>query len=140
MNFIAEHLPQILPYLFGAGGIGAFFIERRKNKAVTKGVEADVDSKEINNNSKVIDLYKEALDDLQNRYEKRYNEISEMFEKKYQMMRDEMQQLEASFERKNKLLEDEIKLKNKFISSLKRELRERDNEIKRLKEEAAKCK
>lgn len=138
MNFIQENIGQILGYLFGAGGLSAFLFERRKNTAVTKGVEADADAKEINNGTKVIDLYKEALDDLQNRYEKRYNEISEMFEKKYQLMRDEMQQLEASFERKNKLLEDEIKLKNKFISSLKRELRERDAEIKRLKAQAAK--
>lgn len=134
MNYVLENLPTLLGYLFGAGGVFAFISERKKNKAVASGLEADADSKEIDNSSKVVDLYKEALDDLQNRYEKRYNEVAEMFEKKYQMMREEMQQLEDSFERKNKLLEDEIKLKNKFIASLRREIRERDAKIKLLEE------
>ena len=138
MNFITENLPTILGYLFGGGTLTAYFFERKKNKAIAKGVEADAETKEINNGSKVIDLYKEALDDLQNRYEKKYVETSEMWERKYGMMQDEMHQLETSFQRKNKLLEDENKLKNKFISSLKREIRERDNEIKRLKEAAKK--
>lgn len=132
MNFITENIAIVISSLFGVGGIWGYVFERNKNKAITKGVEADVDAKEINNSTKVLDLYKEALDDLQNRYEKRYNEVAEMFEKKYEMMRSEIQELEASFARKNKLLEDEIKLKNKFIASLRREIRERDAKIKRL--------
>jgi hypothetical protein len=118
MSFILDNLPILLGYLFGAGGFFAFLFERKKNKAVTQGVVADANEKEIDNGGKVVDLYKNALDDLENRYEKKYNEIT------------------ALFDRKIKVLEDEIKLKNKFISSLKRELRERDIEIKKLKEAA----
>jgi hypothetical protein len=103
MNFILDNFTIILGYLFGAGGVSAFFFERRKNKAVTKGVEAEVTTKELNNSGKVVDLYKAALDDLELRYEKKYQEIT------------------ALYERKIKVLESEIKLHKRIISDLKKE-------------------
>lgn len=136
MNYILENIPLLLGYLFGAGGLFAFISERKKNKAVASGLEADADSKEIDNGAKIIIQYKEALEDLPVRYEQKYQEMATLWEKKVQMLLDEIAQLEKSYQRKTKLLEDEIKLKNKFISSLKREIRERDNEIKKLKEAA----
>ncbi|WP_233901246.1 hypothetical protein, partial [Tenacibaculum piscium] len=66
---------------------------------------------------------------------KKYQETSQLWERKFQMMTEEMSQLESSYKRKNNLLEDEIKLKNKFILSLKRELREKDTENKLLKKQ-----
>jgi predicted RNase H-like nuclease (RuvC/YqgF family) len=138
MNFIQEHFITILSTIFGGGTFTAYLFERNKNKAVTKGVEADADSKEIDNSSKIITQYKEALEDLPARYELKYQEMSKLWDKKVTMLLDEIAQLENSYQRKTKLLEDEIKLKNKFISSLKREIRERDNEIKRLREQAGK--
>lgn len=103
MSFIQENIGQILGYLFGAGGISAFIFERKKNKAETKIVEADATEKEIGNSSKVVDLYKQALDDLENRYEKKYQEVT------------------ALYERKIKVLEDEIKILNRRIIELKKE-------------------
>jgi predicted RNase H-like nuclease (RuvC/YqgF family) len=138
MNFILENLALILTTIFGGGSLTAYIFERRKNKAVTKGVEADVDTKEINNSSIIIAQYKEALEDLPARYELKYQEMAKLWEKKVGMLLEEINQLENSYQRKSKLLEDEITLKNKFISSLKREIRERDNEIKRLKAAAVK--
>ncbi|ALU74273.1 hypothetical protein [Tenacibaculum finnmarkense] len=135
VSFIQENIGEILSYTLGAGGVGMAILERRKNNAITKGVEADVESKEIDNGSKVIDMYKSALDDLPIRYEKKYQETSQLWERKFQMMTEEMSQLESSYKRKNNLLEDEIKLKNKFILSLKRELREKDTENKLLKKQ-----
>lgn len=112
MNFIQENIGQILSYLFGAGGALAFIFERRKNKAVTKGVEADAEAKEIHNGGKVIDLYKQALDDLENRYEKKYQEIT------------------ALYERKMKVLEDEIKLHKRVVTMLKKENTELIRQLK----------
>ena len=112
MNFIQENIGQILGYLFGAGGVFAFIFERRKNKAETKGVEADAETKEINNSGKVVDLYKQALDDLEGRYEKKYQEIT------------------ALYERKIKVLESEIKLHKRIITDLKRENLELRNKLK----------
>lgn len=135
IQFIQDNIGQIFGYTLGAGGVGMAIFERRKNKAITKGVEADVESKEIDNGSKVIEMYKAALDDLPNRYEKKYQETAELWERKFQMMSQEMTQLEGAYIRKNNLLEDEINLKNKFISSLKRELREKEKENTELKQQ-----
>ncbi|MEE9408121.1 MAG: hypothetical protein V3V28_08610 [Polaribacter sp.] len=134
MNFIQENLPLLLGYLFGAGGIFAFIFERKKNKAVTKGVQADAETKEINNASIIIGQYKDALEDLPIKYELKYLEMEKLWEKKVQMLSDEIKHLDNSYQRKSKLLEDEIKLKNKFIISLKREVREKESENKLLKE------
>lgn len=112
MNILTDNLALILTSLFGAGGFFAFLFERKKNKAITKGVEADADAKEINNGSKVIDLYKQALDDLENRYEKKYQEIT------------------ALYERKMKVLEDEIKLHKRVVTMLKKENSELRRQLK----------
>lgn len=116
---LLEILQQIIPYLFGAGGVLAFIFERRKNTAVTKGVEADVDSKDIQNGKDVVSMYKEALNDLNNRYEKKFNDIVLMYD------------------RKMKVLEDEIKLHKRMNTALKREnadlkrqLKDADNSTK----------
>lgn len=102
-QFIQDNIFQILTTIFGGSFSLAYIFERKKNKAVTKGVEAEVEMKEINNSEKVVDLYKQALDDLENRYEKKYLEIS------------------ALYERKIKVLESEIKLHKRIITDLKRE-------------------
>tara|TARA_B110000967_G_C18488010_1_gene365402 strand:+ start:92 stop:508 length:417 start_codon:yes stop_codon:yes gene_type:complete len=138
MNFITDNIALILTTIFGGGSLTAYIFERTKNRAITKGVEADVDSKEIANSSNIINQYKDALEDLPTRYELKYLEMEKLWEKKVGMLLEEIEQLENSYQRKTKLLEDEIKLKNKFISGLKREIKERDIEIKRLKAAAEK--
>ncbi|CAA0253542.1 hypothetical protein [Tenacibaculum maritimum] len=132
MQFDVTTFGQFIPYLFGTGGVAVAIFERRKNKAITKGVEADAESKEIDNGTKVINIYKEALEDLPKQYEKKYQEITALWEIKVKMLQEEIELLETSYQRKNKLLEAEIRLKNKFILSLKRELKEKDNENERL--------
>lgn len=150
MEFILTNLVTILGVL-GSGGFSlAYLFERRKNRAITKGIEADVDTKQIENDSKVVDLYKAALDDLPIRYEQKLKEVEQMYsrqievlkeqikqsdefhKKKIDLLKEEIKQLEASYERKTKLLEDEIKLQRKSILGLKRELKERDEKIKKL--------
>lgn len=103
IQFLQEHFLVIFSTLFGGGGILAYLFERKKNRAVTKGVEADASLKEINNSSKIVDLYKDALDDLENRYERKYKELS------------------ALYDRKVKLLEDEIRLHKRQNTAIKRE-------------------
>ncbi len=104
---------------------GKIFIDKRKAKA-------EASTTEIENGLKLVNMYKDALDDLPNRYETRFQEVEQLWSKKVQMLQEEVQHLEASYQRKTKLLEDEIKLKNKFIVSLRREVRERDTLIKQL--------
>lgn len=90
MGFLQNYGVQIFGALFGAGGIAAYVFERKKNRAITKGVEADSQSKEISNVAAVADLYKAALDDLENRYQKKYTEIESLYEKKIKMLSDEI--------------------------------------------------
>ncbi|MDB0601068.1 hypothetical protein PL373_07900 [Tenacibaculum maritimum] len=45
MQFDVTTFGQFIPYLFGTGGVAVAIFERRKNKAITKGVEADAESK-----------------------------------------------------------------------------------------------
>jgi archaellum component FlaC len=52
-------------------GLPTWFIARRKNNA-------DATTTEIDNGSKVVDLYKSALDDLGKRYEDKYNHVEQM--------------------------------------------------------------
>lgn len=130
MNFITDNLPTILGYLFGGGTLTAYLFERKKNQAIAKGVEADVSTKEIDNSTKVIELYKNSLDDLEKRYENKYVEITTFFEKRVTMLTEEIQHIEGLYARKNKLLEDEIKLKNRFITGLKKEVADLRRQIK----------
>lgn len=133
MEFITQHFAIIISTIFGGGSLVGWIFEKRKNKAITKGVEADANTKEIDNGSKVVEMYKKALEDLPIKAEQKYKETVLLWEKKVSMLTDEMKYLEESYQRKNKLLEDEIKLKNKFIVTLKRELRDQQNENKILK-------
>lgn len=132
MNFFTDNFITILTTLFGGGGTLMYVLERKKNKAITKGVEADVESKEIDNGSKVIDLYKSALDDLEVRCEKKYLEMEKLYNAQNKILKEENAALEKAYQRKVKLLEDENKLKNKIIVSLRREIKERDAQIKKL--------
>lgn len=150
MEFIQTHLVTILGFL-GSGGFSlAYLFERRKRKAETKGIEADVDTKQIENDSKVVDLYKAALDDLPKRYEQKLREVEQMYsrqvetlkeqikqsdefhKKKVDLLKDEINQIETSYKRKTKLLEDQIRLQRQSNLELKRELKERDEKIKKL--------
>ncbi|MCI2229591.1 hypothetical protein MC378_10465 [Polaribacter sp. MSW13] len=119
MDFITDNLVLIFTTIFGGGTLTAYIFERKKNQALTKGVEADVDSKDIQNGKDVVSMYKEAMDDLNHRYEKKFNDIVEMYD------------------RKMKVLEDEIKLHKRMNTALKKEnadlkrqLRDADNSTK----------
>jgi hypothetical protein len=52
-------------------GLPTWYIARRKNNA-------DATTTEIDNGAKVVDLYKDALNDLPARYEEKYKHVQEM--------------------------------------------------------------
>lgn len=132
MEFLTNNFLTIFSSIFGTGGIIMYVLERRKNTAITKGVEADVESKEIDNGSKVIDLYKQALDDLEQRSEKKFLELEKMYTRKTELLEKEIFEIEKSYKRKVKLLEDENRLKNKVITALRKDLKEKEARIKLL--------
>jgi predicted RNase H-like nuclease (RuvC/YqgF family) len=115
-QFLIENIMSIIATLLGGTGLAGWFFERRKRIAEANGMEAENESKEIDNGSKVVELYRSALDDLGVRYEKKFAEVVDLYE------------------RKIKVLEDEIRLHKRIISNLKKE----NSELrKQLKEKAA---
>jgi len=89
-EFIAENIHTILVSIAGGGGFLGWFFERRKKKLENESTEADVESKEIDNGEKIIDMYKKALDDLTERHEKKFTEISALYEKKIESLKEEI--------------------------------------------------
>ena len=65
MEYITENIPAILTFL---AGIGAWGYERTKRKQELK-------ASETSNNKSIMDLYQEALDDLKQRYDLKFNEL-----------------------------------------------------------------
>ncbi|RNA63512.1 hypothetical protein D1631_17100 [Chryseobacterium nematophagum] len=100
-------MKQILFENFGAflgailTGIAGFLFGKKKLQAEIAGMSADNEAKEIENADKLVKLYKEALDDLGNRYEIKFKELSSIYDSKI------------------KLLEDEINLHKRIIAQLK---------------------
>lgn len=96
------------------GAFVAWFFTRKKQKADTTTVEID-------NGSKVVDLYKEALDDLPNRYAEKYKHIEEMataveklFEKKEQILMQEIEYQKKQVALYKKMYDEKVKEFNKY--------------------------
>jgi len=114
IQLLMNNLMPILSLFFGTGGFIAWFFERRKRKAQAISIETQNESQEIANDKSLIALYKEALDDLNGRYERKFKEITDMYE------------------RKIKLLEDEINLHKRIIANLRKENSDLRGRIKEL--------
>lgn len=115
-DFITEQILPNIGTFFSAilTGIVGFIFGKRKQKAEVESIEANTDTIEIDNASKVINIYKASLDDLEERCKKKYLSITELYDEKI------------------KLLEDEIVILRRTISQLKDEnqlLRKRLNSI-----------
>ena len=111
-DLFKEHFGTLIATLIT--GFGGWFFGRRKSNAEASIVEADYESKEIDNGGKIVSMYKEAIDDLGNRYEKKYQEVAAIYDKKIE------------------ILEAEIKLQKQIISGLKKENSELKQRIKEL--------
>lgn len=109
----------IKPWLDNAifGGIGAllmWFPNRKKQ-------QVEVDTTEIDNGSKVVALYKDALDDLEIRYENKYKHLEEMsknieklFEKKEAILLQEIDYHKKQAALYKKMYDDKVREFNKY--------------------------
>jgi hypothetical protein len=112
----------IKPYLSEAFtalvvGLPTWFIARRKNNA-------EATTTEIDNGAKVVDLYKEALDDLPARYEEKFQHIQEMahnveklFEKKEALLLQEIEYHKKQATLYKKMYDDKVREFNKYKQS-----------------------
>lgn len=117
MQFLTDNLMSLLGFLFGSGGILLWFLEKKKYNETIAGMRAENENKEIENDSKIITIYKESLDDLGKRYEDKFKDLVE------------------TYERKIKLMKEENELQERIITGLKREINDLRKRIKELENE-----
>jgi|26BtaG_2_1085354.scaffolds.fasta_scaffold01419_11 hypothetical protein len=114
MEEVQNLIVTIIGYVFGAGGLLFWFLERKKfNAEVEKALES-VKADRIDNDIRLSHHYKEILDDLKLRYDARFLEYEQMMSNKI------------------KILKDEISLLRRQVRGLKTELKDRENQIKTL--------
>ncbi len=71
-------------------GVAGFIFGKRKLRAEVEGMNADNEGKEIENADKLVQLYKETLDDLGNRYEAKFKDFSDLSDKKVLMLQEQI--------------------------------------------------
>lgn len=71
-------------------GVAGFIFGKRKLRAEVEGMNADNEGKEIENADKLVQLYKETLDDLGNRYEVKFKDFSDLSDKKVLMLQEQI--------------------------------------------------
>lgn len=110
LNFIISMIAAI-----GSTGFFTFLFTRSKYKVDVLQAKENAETTAIENDVKLSNHYKDILDDLQNRYENKYNEFEQMMQRKVQ------------------ILEEEIKMRDRKIKLLEREIVELKKENKQLK-------
>jgi hypothetical protein len=99
MELFNQYLGEIITAIIG--GFGGWFFTRRKQNA-------DVTTTELDNETKVIGIYKDALNDLPPRYEKRFKEIGEHWEQKVVLLNDKLENIEKLSAEKERIMKEEI--------------------------------
>lgn len=101
-------------------GVAGFIFGKRKLRAEVAGMNADNEGKEIENTDKLVKLYKEALDDLDSRYETKFKEFSDFSDKKVLMLQQQIDFQES--------INEQLKAENNLLKAentiLKTKLRE----------------
>ena len=115
LELFKDYIGQIL-LLIATTFITWFFTKRKQN--------ADVNTTEIDNGSKVVSLYKNALDDLSSRYEKKYLDVE-----------NQAKNIEILFVNKEKLLLQEIDYHKKQTILYKKMYDDKVKEFNKYKKE-----
>ena len=101
-SFFQKYIAEFLTALIGA--FAGWFFERKRKRAEVNAAKAD-------NQQKIMDLYQEALDDLEERYEKRFAFLKAEQEAHFQTLQAEIKALKKNLElwkKKYRLLKEEL--------------------------------
>lgn len=107
--------PWINEFIFGIIGMLIVWFPNRKKQTV------EVNTVEIDNGSKVVTLYKDALEDLGNRYEKKYldvesqaKNIATLFENREKLLLQEIDYHKKQTQLYKKMYDDKVREFNKY--------------------------
>ena len=89
-DFFQKYLGELLTAVIG--GFAGWFFQRRMKRAAVHAAQAD-------NQQKIMDLYQEALDDLEARYEKRLAFLKRECDERFQSLQAEIKALKQNLER-----------------------------------------
>lgn len=109
-NTIFPHIGEFVGAILA--GLAGFAFGRKKLNAEVAGMDADNEGKEIENADKLVKLYKDALDDLGNRYELKFKEFSDLSERKVKLLEDEInlhKRINAQLKEENTMLRKKLK-------------------------------
>lgn len=109
--FFQKYLGEFFTVLVGA--FGGWFFQRKRKKA-------EVDAAKADNQQKIMDLYQEALDDLEKRYEKRFEFLKREYEQRFEPLKTQIESLQAEI----KKLEKVVETWKKKYQSLKKQFEE----------------
>jgi flagellar basal body-associated protein FliL len=117
--------------MIGGTGYFTFLFAKGKSQQEVNKLEVEVlqakkaaETTDIENDSKVVDLYKDALNDLPERYEEKYRHVEEM-----------AKQVEKLFEKKEAILMQEIDYHKKQAALYKKMYDDKVREFNKYKKE-----
>lgn len=117
--------------MIGGSGYFTFLFAKGKYEEEVKKLKVEIlqaqktaETTDIENGSKVVDLYKEALDDLPERYEEKFKHVAEM-----------AKQVEKLFEKKEAILLQEIAYHKKQAALYKKMYDDKVKEFNKYKKE-----
>jgi hypothetical protein len=113
-DFFTSYLGELLTVIIA--GFGGWFFGRKKQAV-------EIQSTEIDNGAKAVNLYKETLDDLGVRYEQKYKDVVALYESREKLLRDEIIMLKNKIKM---LRQENISLK-KRSGELEKQLKNEDN-------------
>ena len=121
---------SIITIISGTGYFTLLFAKSKYQQEVAKlkvevlQAQKTAETTDIENGAKVVDLYKEALDDLPARYEEKFKQVSEM-----------AKQVEKLFEKKEAILLQEIDYHKKQAALYKKMYDDKVKEFVKYKKE-----
>jgi len=126
-DILREHITELIAIITGI--MGGSYLERRRKKAEIKAADADA-------TQKIVDLYQETIDDLEQRYKRRYKEMETFYAERLEKMKEQIR-VELREEVKAEVakeVEKEVERKfQKRIEELLAEIEQLKAEIKSLR-------
>jgi len=108
-DFLLNHLDQLISFVALAIS-GGLWIDTKKKKAELKSMQANAKGADADATQKIVDLYQEAIDDLEKRYKKRYEELDAFYKERLENMKKTIrQEIEKEFANELDELRGEMK-------------------------------
>ncbi|MFC3158979.1 hypothetical protein SAMN05443633_107143 [Chryseobacterium arachidis] len=102
-----EHIETFLSLIIS--GLAGWLFGRKKLNAEVQGMDADNEAKKLENDEKLVNLYKDTLDDLGNRYEAKFKEFADISERKIRLLEEEINI--------QKRINDQLKAENAMLKA-----------------------